>query len=220
MAVHYPGKKVFVPDILAVLDVEDTGDQDTRGAWVVADEGKGLDLALEIYYQGDWEKDFVENVETYADHGISEYFIYNRREQTLLGYRLPSKAAKRYQKIRPRFGRLFSQVLGLELMAVEGRLRFFHGSAELFDSPELLQQLNQMVDNLQHRREEEQGRREQERETALQRQRQTILDILAARDLPAGDTVRAALLACGDPEVLQRWTVRAALASSASEVTG
>src|SRR5262245_18759087 len=43
MAVLYPGDKPFSPDLLAVLDVEEPED-DERMSWVVADEGKGLDL--------------------------------------------------------------------------------------------------------------------------------------------------------------------------------
>src|SRR4051812_4474593 len=46
MAVLYPGEKPFSPDVLAVLDVEEPED-DQRMSWVVADEGKGLDLVIE-----------------------------------------------------------------------------------------------------------------------------------------------------------------------------
>src|SRR5262245_22909676 len=42
MAVLYPDDKPFNPDLLAVLDVEEPED-DQRMAWVVAEEGKGLD---------------------------------------------------------------------------------------------------------------------------------------------------------------------------------
>jgi acyl-CoA reductase-like NAD-dependent aldehyde dehydrogenase len=45
MAVLYPGEPVFTPDVLAVVDVIEPED-DPRMAWVVADEGKGLDLVL------------------------------------------------------------------------------------------------------------------------------------------------------------------------------
>ena len=41
----YPGEAPFSPDLMAVLDVEDPGDADTRTAWVVAEERHGLDLA-------------------------------------------------------------------------------------------------------------------------------------------------------------------------------
>src|SRR5262245_5079006 len=47
MAVLYPGEEIFTPDILAVVDVPQP-EEDERMAWVVADEGKGLDLVLEV----------------------------------------------------------------------------------------------------------------------------------------------------------------------------
>lgn len=42
MTVIYPGAEVFSPDVLAVLDVEQPED-DERLAWVVVDEGQGLE---------------------------------------------------------------------------------------------------------------------------------------------------------------------------------
>src|SRR5262245_12701935 len=89
MAVLYPGKEVFTPDVLAVLDVEQPED-DERMAWVVADEGKGLDLVIEVLHHGDRKKDLVDNVERYADLGIPEYFVYDRAQQAIRGYRLPA----------------------------------------------------------------------------------------------------------------------------------
>ncbi|MCK6589798.1 MAG: Uma2 family endonuclease, partial [Polyangiaceae bacterium] len=73
LAVFYPGKERFSPDLLAVLDV-DTRDRDK---WVVSAEGKGLDLVIEVYYRGDKTKDFKTKVELYAELGIREYFIFD-----------------------------------------------------------------------------------------------------------------------------------------------
>jgi hypothetical protein len=56
MAVVYPGQEPFSPDVLAVVDVEEPED-DPRMAWVVADEGKGLDWVLEVLHAGDRKKD-------------------------------------------------------------------------------------------------------------------------------------------------------------------
>jgi Uma2 family endonuclease len=177
LAVHYPGEKPFAPDIMAVLGVEDPGDADERDAWVVVDEGKGLDLALEVWHRGNQHKDFVRNVETYARLGIPEYFIYDRRNQRLLGYRLPSPGAKRYRPLRSRFGRYTSEVLGLDLAVLGGTLRFFQGAAEIFDSEELIDQLGRMVEELEGRwgaaearAEQEQARAEQEQARAEQEQ--------------------------------------------------
>ena len=46
----YPGEPVFTPDVLAVLGVTEPED-DPRLAWVVADEGKGLDLVIEVLHR-------------------------------------------------------------------------------------------------------------------------------------------------------------------------
>lgn len=73
LSVVYPGEAAFSPDVLAVLGIEQPGD-DPRMAWVVADEGKGLDFVLEVLDRGDRRKDLVENVERYARIGIPEDF--------------------------------------------------------------------------------------------------------------------------------------------------
>lgn len=68
LAVAYPGEPVFSPDILAVLDVPQPED-DQRLAWVVEDEGRGLDLVIEVLHHGDRKKDLVRNVTRYAGLG-------------------------------------------------------------------------------------------------------------------------------------------------------
>src|SRR5689334_12637756 len=80
MAVLYPGEAVFMPDVLAVAGVVEPED-DPRMAWVVADEGKGLDLVIEVLHHGDRDKDLVDNVARYASLGIPEYFVYDRLHQ-------------------------------------------------------------------------------------------------------------------------------------------
>ncbi|MBM4321308.1 MAG: Uma2 family endonuclease [Deltaproteobacteria bacterium] len=240
MAVHYPGEAVFVPDILAVLDVEDPGDEDERLAWVVADEGRGLDLVLEVLYRGSRTKDLVRNVERYARLGIGEYFVYDRANQAVLGWQLSEPGVPgTYHPLRPRFGRLGSRVLGLELAVLQGRLRFFYGMGELPGSGELVEQLGRMVDELEERRaqaeqaqaqaeqaqaqaEQAQAQAEQElqleRERGLEAQRWAIGRILEVRELEIPEPVRAAIAAQADPEILGLWIVRAAQARTAEEV--
>ena len=58
---------MFAPDLIAVLDVE----QGERLHWVVAEEGKGIDLALEVTLRGSRKKDLEENVERYARTGMT-----------------------------------------------------------------------------------------------------------------------------------------------------
>jgi Uma2 family endonuclease len=150
MAVLYPGETVFTPDVLAVVGVAEP-DDDARMAWVVADEGKGLDLVIEVLHHGSRNKDLVDNVERYASLGIPEYFVYDRLHQRILGYRLPDAAARRYQRIVPQGGRHASAVLGLELAIEGGKLRFFYGMAELPGTSDLIGRLNRMVTALEAR---------------------------------------------------------------------
>src|SRR5262245_5739539 len=62
LAVYYPGERRFAPDVIAVMDVE----VHERDSWVVSQEGKGLDFALEVLYRGERRKDIKRNVEWFA----------------------------------------------------------------------------------------------------------------------------------------------------------
>ncbi len=214
LPVIYPGERAITPDLMAVLDVDDPGEADERTAWIVADERKGLDLVLEVYFSGNEKKDFVDNVEGYARRGIKEYFIYDRRRQALHGYRLPSAGATRYQKMRLRFGRLSSVVLGLDLLIHAGRLRFYSGDAELPDSAELIARIEVMVDDLQQRREVAEARAEQ----ILDQLRATVLGVVNARGLGPSERLQEHVAACEDSATLCRWITRAATAASLEEV--
>ena len=167
MAAVYPGEEVFTPDVLAVLDVEQPED-DERMAWVVADEGRGLDLVLEVLHRGDRKKDLVDNVERYASLGISEYFVYDRARAQIHGYHLASPGARRYQRIVPQAGRYHSAVLGLDLVLQGGSLRFYLGMSELFGSGELIDRLTGMVDSLEAKAEQAEAKAEQAKAEAKQ----------------------------------------------------
>lgn len=148
MAVVYPGEESFSPDVLAVVDVPQTED-DERMAWVVADEGRGLDVVLEVLHRGDRNKDLVRNVERYARLGIPEYFVYDRAQQRIHGFRLAGAGGRRYQRIVPQAGRHSSLVLGVDLAVQEGSLRFFQGMAELFGTENLIDRLTNMIGRLE-----------------------------------------------------------------------
>lgn len=155
LPVLYPGEAAFCPDLIAVLDVEDPGVADTRPWWMVSREGRGIDLALEILYSGDRQKDLVSNLARFARLGIPEYFVYDRKNQRTYGYRLVAPGASTYRTIPPRSGRLASKVLGLELGVVDDRLRFFYGEAEVPEARELIGRLDALVEQRERRLEEE-----------------------------------------------------------------
>ncbi len=159
LSVLYPGERGFAPDVFAVLDVPQP-EEDERLAWVVADEGRGLDVVLEVMHRGHRAKDLAKNVERYARLGIPEYFVYDRARQRVTGYRLPASGVRRYERIMPQAGRVPSRLLGIDLAVQGGRLSFFDGMAELFSSDDLIKRLSTMLDNLEARAEAEQARAE------------------------------------------------------------
>ncbi len=153
--------------MLAVLDVE-THDRDR---WVVADEGKGLDFVLEIHVRGDRAKDHERNVRWYAELGIPEYFLFDRRRGRLLGWRLTQPGASSYEPILAQRGQLESRVLGLWI-ALEAsappnplmRLRFYAGTAVVPEPEELAERLEATVTELiQQRADAEAARSDAER---------------------------------------------------------
>ncbi|MDC0749149.1 Uma2 family endonuclease [Polyangium mundeleinium] len=167
LATYYPDRPRIVPDVLAVLDV----DPRPRSKWVVATEGKGLDFVLEVHVEGDKRKDHERNVALYAELGIPEYFIFDRGRLSLRGHRLVSPGARVYQPIVPQGGRYASALLGLDLMLVEGRLRFVVGGTPLLESEEIIGQLETMVDGLVHRREEDERALEEARRQVKEERR-------------------------------------------------
>lgn len=227
MAVLYPGEEVFSPDILAVADVPQPED-DERLAWVVADEGRGIDFVLEVLHRGDRKKDLVENVERYARLGIPEYFVYDRGRQQIHGYRLAGPEARRYQRVVPQLGRYASAVLGLDLAISGGTLRFFYGMSELFGSADLIARLGSMMADLEAKAEQAQARAEQaqaereqaqaERVRALTALREGLSAMLRARGVDFPEDARARVAACDDVATLQGWLLRATAAGSAAEV--
>lgn len=221
LSVIYPGTQGFTPDVMAVLDVEEPED-DQRMAWVVADEGKGLDWVLEVLWAGDRKKDLEDNVERYASLGIPEYFVYDQRQQRIVGYRLPP-GAKRYQPILPQAGLYRSNVLGIDLAIVDRSLRFFQGTAELYDTAHLIRRLEGMVANLEERaqqaaRELEESAREAA--TSLSFLRKAIRNTLRSRGVSCSVESLARIEACADPAQLDRWHERALQAASEAEVFG
>jgi hypothetical protein len=144
MSVYYPNEPVFAPDVFVVLDVEPK----RRSAWVVDDEGKGLDLVLEVHVRGDWRKDFVVNVERYARLGVREYFAFNFGSGVLVGHRLDARGGA-YERLVHGPAGLPSEVLGLDLLVEGRRLRFFNAGAPLPELEELVGRLEAaMTDTL------------------------------------------------------------------------
>ena len=158
LPVYYPGERRFAPDVLVVLDAE----AHVRSKWVVGAEGKGLDVVFEVHVGGPRKKDAHDNVLRYARLGIPEYFIYDRARSRLLGYRLPEPKARVYAPIAPREGTYASERLGLTLRLEGNRLRFYSGEEMLLAPEEVIARLEQLMNGLRDRADEETKLRQEE----------------------------------------------------------
>ncbi len=214
LSVIYPNAVPFVPDVLAVLDVDEPED-DQRMSWVVQEEGKGLDWVLEVIWAGNRDKDLVDNVHRYAMLGIPEYFAYDKKQERIFGYRLIPET-RRYQPILAQAGMYRSNVLGIDLAIVDGVLKFFQGAAELYDTAHLIRRLEGMVAHLEKKNDE--ANREAERGRASMRR--AIVAILAARGVHCSDEARLALDDCTSMDILDKWHDRALSATSEADVFG
>lgn len=223
LCVLYPGESAIVPDLLAVVDVEDP-DQE-RNTWRVQDEGRGIDLVVEFRNLGKKHKDLVDNVEDFARLGIREYFSFDCRTGRLRAWRLPSQAARIYSPIVPQGGVFPSLVLDLELGVEAGRVRFFKNLAQIPSSNELVGRLQKMADSYQDRLEEaERAREEAERareevigqlQSAHAAVAERLLRRLAERGMTITDAQREQIAACESFDQLLRWLDGASSAATA-----
>lgn len=148
LPVYYPGERVIAPDVMVVLDV----DPRPRDRWVVSEEGKGLDVAMEIHVSGNRLKDVRDNVVKFARLGIREYFVFEVRRARLQAFRLQAERGS-YTPLLAQGGIYASEMLGLGI-AVEGeRLRFYQDLAPLPDANELIERMQRITDELTERRE-------------------------------------------------------------------
>ena len=198
--------------MLAVLGVAQPPD-DTRLAWVVLEERRGLDLVLEVLHYGDRKKDLTTNVARYARLGIPEYFVYDRARQRLHGFRLERPGE--YAAIVPQHWRVRSSVLELDLAIVEGSLRVFAGVAELIGTEELVNRMQGMLDRATQDVDAAQASAAQARLVAL---RSALLVVLDARALGVDDAARARIEACADETTLRDWVTRAATVAQLADV--
>jgi Uma2 family endonuclease len=157
LPIYYPGRSMFSPDVMAVLDVP----THPRPSWIVSKEGKGLDFALEVIVLGHRRKDVERNVELYARLGIREYFVFDRPKLRLQGFRL-RPGTQAYEPVVPQHGHFASLVLGLDLVVERERLRFYVGDSALPGADDLIDKLEGFVDDLEGRLVAAESRAEEE----------------------------------------------------------
>ena len=125
-----PGKAVR-PDLLVALTAEERKGRDSFKLW----KEPVPDFVLEDLSPSTWRLDAIVKHRLYRRLGVREYWLFDetgirlrdgsgaRLREVLVGYRL---RGERYVRIRANTaGRMPSEVLGLELAARDGLLRFF-----------------------------------------------------------------------------------------------
>ena len=144
IGVYYPDEERFVPDLLAVADVE----THRRSSWVVSAEGRGVGWVMEILVAGDRRKDVVGNVRRYAALGVEEYFVFDHAHKVIRGWRQASPGVRTFVPVVAQGGWMSSRVLGLEIAALDGRVRMRQGTAELRTADEIIQWLEDRADEM------------------------------------------------------------------------
>lgn len=119
-------RKHVSPDVFVVHEVA-AKDGYQRRKYLVWEEGKGLDLVIEVTSESTKDEDFGAKLRVYRDIlGVREYFIFDPHDEylhpRLQGFRLENAA---YVPITPVANRLPSEVLGLHLEADGFLLRFY-----------------------------------------------------------------------------------------------
>ena len=223
LAVFYPREAVIVPDVLAVMDCDPDIEPES---WVVQDQGRGIDVVIEVRNLGRKHKDVVENVRDYARRRIPEYFSYDCRRSILRGWRLSAAGAQSYVPIVPQGGYLPSAVLGLDLCVVDSRLRFFINHAMVPNERELAARLQSLVEQQRATVDEatqERDRAARERDDSVDRLQRAqaslaggVLGLCAARGIALDPDQQARVASEAEIDALVRWMSRAATATDAA----
>ena len=225
LAVFYPAEPVIVPDVLAVMDCDPDIEPES---WVVQDQGRGVDVIVEVRNLGKKHKDIVDNVRDYARRRVPEYFSFHCRTGQLRGWRLAEPGARVYQPIVPQGGYLRSEVLGLELAVVDLRLRFYANQALVPTEGELVARLQSLTDQKQSQLDDAEKRlddTEKRLDDALDRlsaaqvaMARGVLALCEARGLSLREEQHARVVSEADVAVLARWLSAAATASDGDAV--
>ncbi len=238
VGVYYPDEERFVPDLLAVADVE----THRRSSWVVSAEGRGVGWVMEILVEGVRRKDVVTNVRRYAALGVEEYFVFDHAYKIIRGWRQASPGVRTFVPVVAQGGWMHSQVLGLEIAALDGRVRLRQGTAELRTADEIIQWLEDRADEMLEEADQQLAAAEETAQAETRRRveaevravtaeakavtaeakavtaeargavgatRGALLTVLDARGLVIDDAARQRIATCEDPHRLHRWMRRA-----------
>ncbi len=107
------------PDVMVIFDVGNPN----RSSFKVWEEGHAVPaFALEVLSERTWRKDIRVKPGLYAALGVREFWQFEPFESRLAGHRLDQDGYRRIQPLED--GGLRSEVLDLEVVVEDGRLRF------------------------------------------------------------------------------------------------
>lgn len=122
-------QECVAPDVMVCFGVP----KKERRIYKLWEEKAAPSVVIELASHSTFKNDREGKRELYESLGVKEYFIYNPEYPKilppLLAYRLVNGE---YKKIRLENNRVFSEVLGLELVDTGSTLRLFHPQTEKF----------------------------------------------------------------------------------------
>ena len=168
-------KAALSPDVMVIFDV---GNPD-RSSYKVWEEGHAVPaFALEVLSAGTWRKDVRVKPGLYAALGVREFWLFEPFEPRLAGHRLDKEGYRRIRSLRD--GGFRSEVLGLDVVVQDGRLRFRNPvTCEVL--PDHVQSEAMRAEAERRRAQEAAARRDAEQRAARDQRRIAELEALLKR---------------------------------------
>ncbi|CAN5607781.1 Uma2 family endonuclease [soil metagenome] len=123
-------KKYYIPDTMIAFGVSDQ-DRKTYKLW---EEKLCPQVVFEVASESTWKKDITDKVEDYEKLGVEEYYILDSENLylslPLMAYRRDETG--RFRLVVTETERIFSPLLGLEIVRTENRFRLFDPEKQEF----------------------------------------------------------------------------------------
>ena len=110
-------RATLAPDLMVVLGVGN----EPRDSYKTWKEGKVPDLVIEVVSRSTWRKDVNVKPPLYEALGIAEFWLFDPLNPRLAGFELVGASYREIAELPE--GGLRSQVLGLDLLVLDGELR-------------------------------------------------------------------------------------------------
>ncbi|MGI8883761.1 MAG: Uma2 family endonuclease [Pyrinomonadaceae bacterium] len=123
-------KKYYIPDIMIAFGVSNH----SRKTYKLWEEKLCPQVVFEVASESTWKKDITDKVEDYEKLGVEEYYILDSENLylslPLMAYRRDETG--RFRLVVTETERIFSPLLGLEIVRTENRFRLFDPEKQEF----------------------------------------------------------------------------------------